>query len=81
MLSTMQTIQVVLDEPLLEAADRAAHQAKVNRSALVRQALRSYLRLLEIRERERLDREGYERRPDRAERLEVWEQAASWPVE
>ncbi len=81
MLSTMQTIQVVLDEPLLQAADRAAQAAKVNRSALVRQALRSYLKLLEIRERERRDREGYERRPDNADGLEIWEQAASWPVE
>ncbi len=77
----MQTIQVVLDEPLLKAADRAARQARVNRSALVRQALRSYLRLLEIHERERLDREGYERRPDTADGLDLWEQAASWPDE
>ncbi len=77
----MQTIQVVLDEPLLKAADRAANQAKINRSALVRQALRSYLRLLEIRERERRDREGYERCPDTAEGLDVWEQAAAWPDE
>ncbi len=77
----MQTIQVVLDEPLLEAANRAARQAKVNRSALVRQALRSYLRLLEIRDRERRDREGYEQLPDTADGLDVWEQAASWPDE
>ncbi len=75
----MPTIQVVLDESLLEAADRAASQEKVNRSALVRQALRSYLRLLEIRDRERRDREGYERSPDTADGLDVWEQAASWP--
>ncbi len=78
---SMQTIQVVLDEPLLEAADQAARQAKMNRSALVRRALRSYLRLLEIHERERRDREGYERLPDTADDLDVWEQAASWPDE
>ena len=77
----MQTIQVVLDEPLLKAADHAARQAKVNRSALVREALRSYLRLLEIRERERQDREGYERRPDAADGVDFWEQAASCPDE
>ncbi len=77
----MQTIQVVLDEPLLEAADRAARQEKVNRSALVRQALRSYLRMLEIRERERRDRDGFERIPDAGDGLGVWEQAAAWPDE
>ncbi len=47
----------------------------------MRQALRSYLRLLEIRDRERRDREGYERSPDTADGLDVWEQAASWPGE
>ncbi len=77
----MQTIQVVLDEPLLMAADRAARQAKVNRSALVREALRSYLRLLEIRDKERRDREGYEHKPDVADGLDIWEQAATWPDE
>lgn len=77
----MQTIQVVLDEPLLQAADHAARQAKVNRSALVRKALRSYLRLLEIRDKERQDRKGYERQPDAADGLDLWEQAAAWPDE
>ena len=77
----MQTIQVVLDEPLLKAADRAAHQAKVNRSALVRQALRSYLKMLDILDRERRDREGYELKPDTSDALDVWDQAASWPDE
>ncbi len=77
----MQTIQVIMDELLLEAADRAARQENVNRSALARQALRSYLRLLEIRKRERLDRDGYERIPDAGDGLGVWEQAAAWPDE
>jgi metal-responsive CopG/Arc/MetJ family transcriptional regulator len=41
--STMETIQIVLDKPLLEAADRAARRARKNRSALVREALREHL--------------------------------------
>lgn len=37
----METIQVVLDTPLLKAADLAAKRQKVNRSALIRQAPRN----------------------------------------
>lgn len=77
----MQTVQIVLDEPLLHSADRAARQAGMNRSALVREALRAYLRQLEVREKERRDREGYRRQPDEAGDLAVWEQVAAWPDE
>lgn len=40
----MQTIQVVLDTKLLQAADRAAKRQKMNRSALIRDALREHLK-------------------------------------
>jgi metal-responsive CopG/Arc/MetJ family transcriptional regulator len=75
----MQTIQVVLDAPLLRAADRAAKRLKVNRSELMREALREHLRRLIVLEQERRDREGYQRRPQRAEDLAVWEKVAAWP--
>ena len=35
----MQTIRVVIDDALLRAADRAARTLKLNRSALIGQAL------------------------------------------
>jgi metal-responsive CopG/Arc/MetJ family transcriptional regulator len=37
----METVQIVLDKKLLRAADQAARRTKRNRSALVRDALRS----------------------------------------
>jgi metal-responsive CopG/Arc/MetJ family transcriptional regulator len=74
----MQTVQVVIDEELLHEADSAARQFKVNRSALVRNALRAYLRKWKLAEMERSDRKGYEREPDDPE-LDVWMQAAVWP--
>ena len=40
----MQTIQVVLEEKLLRDADRAARRVRVNRSALIREALREHLK-------------------------------------
>ena len=77
----METIQVVLDKKLLQAADRAARRTKRNRSALVRDALREHLRRLEIRSQEERDRKGYSsQRPAREEPL-VWEAEAVWPAE
>jgi metal-responsive CopG/Arc/MetJ family transcriptional regulator len=73
----METIQVVLDKKLLTAADRAARRTKQNRSALVRDALREHLRLLERRALENRDREGYSRQPQGHD--PAWEAEAVWP--
>jgi metal-responsive CopG/Arc/MetJ family transcriptional regulator len=75
----METIQVVLEEDLLRAADKAARRMKVNRSALLREALRAHLASLARRERERADRAGYTRLPDRGGADAVWEKVAAWP--
>ncbi len=63
----MEAIQIVLDGDPLGAADRAARKLKTNRSALFRDALKAYLKHLDIREREERDREGYIRYPDSLE--------------
>ncbi|HZB87223.1 MAG TPA: ribbon-helix-helix domain-containing protein [Terracidiphilus sp.] len=75
----METIQVVLDKPLLQAADRAARKMKANRSAFVREALREHLRRLELQNREEKDREGYARLPQAVEGRHLWEAEAAWP--
>jgi hypothetical protein len=79
-LHSLETIQVVLDKSLLEAADRAARRLKVNRSALVREALREHLAALAQRVRERADRAGYQRTRGFGEST-VWEKVAAWPDE
>ena len=75
----METIQIVLNEELLRATDGAARRARVNRSALVREALREYLKRLEMRELEGRDRAGYQKHPDTSAESADWEQVASWP--
>ena len=62
----METIQVVLEADLLKAADKAVRKLKTNRSALFREALREHLKRIDVSEREKQDREGYERYPDRS---------------
>jgi metal-responsive CopG/Arc/MetJ family transcriptional regulator len=75
----VETIQVVLDAKLLKAADVAAKRQKVNRSALIREALQEHLKRLHIRELEERDRRGYEAQPQRAEEYGPWEEIAVWP--
>ena len=75
----MLAIQVVLDKELLQAANRVAKKARVNRSALIRQALRDYLNRLQRKELELLDRRGYLAHPDSEAEAVLWEREAAWP--
>jgi metal-responsive CopG/Arc/MetJ family transcriptional regulator len=77
----METIQVVLDKQLLQAADKAARKMKANRSALVRDALREHLRRLEIRAKEDHEREAYRKHPQDRNEARIWESVAAWPDE
>ena len=73
----METIQVVLDSALRRAADNAAKRAHINRSALIRKALREYLNRASTREKEARDRQGYKEHPDNWDAN--WERVQSWP--
>jgi metal-responsive CopG/Arc/MetJ family transcriptional regulator len=75
----VETIQVVLDTKLRKAADLAAKRQKVNRSALIRQALAEHVKRLRELELEERDRRGYLAQPQRSEEYRVWEDAAAWP--
>jgi metal-responsive CopG/Arc/MetJ family transcriptional regulator len=75
----METIQIIIGSNLLKAADRVAKRQKVNRSALVRQALREHLKRLHELEREDQDRRGYIAHPQRCNEYRGWEDAAAWP--
>lgn len=75
----MKTIQIVLDEPLLQAADKVVRRQRTNRSALIREALREHLKRSRIRELEGQEREAYLRQPDTDDDLVGWEQVAAWP--
>ena len=77
----METIQIVLDKKLLLETDRAARRAKRNRSALVREALREHLRKLDVRDKERRDRQGYSAQPEARNGSDNWEAEAVWPEE
>jgi metal-responsive CopG/Arc/MetJ family transcriptional regulator len=74
----METIQIVIDSKLRQTADRLAKRKKVNRSALVREALREYAKRERIREMEELDRRAYEAHPQTDEEIALWENETAW---
>jgi len=75
----MTTIQVVLEDSLLQATDRAVRRLKVNRSALIRDALREHLKRLTVFEKERRDREGYGQHPITESEFGIWDKVTAWP--
>lgn len=77
----METIQVVLDKKLLQAADRAARRTKRNRSALVRDALREHLQRLDLRAKEERERQAYTRHPQTEGEIHLWDGERAWPAE
>ncbi len=77
----VETIQVVLDETLLRAAKRAAHHAKLDRSALIRDALREHFQRLELRVLEERDRQVYAKASQEWRKAPDWEMEAVWPQE
>ncbi|MEO8097974.1 MAG: ribbon-helix-helix protein, CopG family [Acidobacteriota bacterium] len=75
----METIQIVIDTPLRKEADRVAKKSKINRSALVREALRAHLKQLRIREMEEQEIRAYKAMPDTLDNWAPWEREAAWP--
>ena len=77
----METIQIVLDAKLLQATDRAARRTKLNRSALIRNAVREHLHRQELRALEESDPMGYAKTPQDRGGSPDWEAEAAWPGE
>jgi metal-responsive CopG/Arc/MetJ family transcriptional regulator len=75
----MRTVQMTLDADLVRAVDRAAKRLGTTRSAFTRDALRSALGRLRVRELEEKQREGYARKPVRKREFSVWEHEQVWP--
>lgn len=59
----MRTVQITLEEDLVEAVDLAARRLNQSRSTFTRQALRAALSQLEMQTLEQQHREGYLKHP------------------
>ncbi|HFQ94212.1 MAG TPA: ribbon-helix-helix protein, CopG family [Anaerolineae bacterium] len=78
----MKTVQITLDEALLQQVDEVVQNKGTNRSAYIREILEEALKRYRIAQLEKKHREGYERlpiQPEEIEELELWESAQVWP--
>lgn len=76
----MKTVQMTLEEELIEEVDRAVARLGSTRSAFAREALRQELRRIDLQERERRHREGYARTPVEPGEVSGWEDEQVWPT-
>ena len=74
----MRTIQMTLDEDLVESVDRIVEELKTTRSAFTRNALREALDRLNIRRLEEKHRKGYEEHPVKGDEFSVWGNEQVW---
>ncbi len=75
----MKTVQMTLDESLVEEVDRAAEALGTTRSAFTREALREALVRRQELELERRHRAGYAAKPVVPGELDGWEAEQVWP--
>ena len=74
----MKTVQMTLDDELVEAVDEVVRKLGTSRSAFTRQALERALLQVRTEEQERRHREGYARHPVAEQEFSVWEQEQDW---
>ena len=74
----MRTVQMTLDEQLVQAVDKVAKQLRTTRSAFAREALREALHRYRVAQREQQHREGYRKHPVRRGEFSVREREREW---
>ena len=74
----MKTIQMTLDDNLVEAVDRIVKELKTTRSAFTRTALREAISNFHLRRLEDRHRRGYEIHPVNSDEFSVWEEEQDW---
>jgi len=74
----MRTVQMTLDEELVEAVDRVSKSLHTTRSAFTRKALREALARHNIEQLECKHRKGYERQPVAKDEFSVWQEEHVW---
>jgi len=74
----MRTVQMTLDEKLVQSVDRVVRKTRTTRSAFTRDALRASLAKFNISNLERQHQKGYEKHPVNKTEFSVWEDEQAW---
>jgi metal-responsive CopG/Arc/MetJ family transcriptional regulator len=74
----MKTIQMTIDDRLLQLVDKMSRARNTTRSAFIRDALEAEIRRQRIREDETRHAEGYARKPVAPGEFDVWVNEQDW---
>jgi metal-responsive CopG/Arc/MetJ family transcriptional regulator len=74
----MKTIQMTIDDRLLQLVDKMSRARKTTRSAFIRAALEAEIRRQRIHEDEARHAEGYARKPVAPGEFDVWVNEQDW---
>lgn len=74
----LKTIQMTIDDDLLERVDELSDSIGMARSAFIRQALELALREFHVVDLEQRQIAGYQRQPVVASEFDVWEDDQAW---
>ncbi len=74
----MKTIQMTIDEPLLDEVDQVIHDLKTTRSAFIRSALQLALQRYAISKLEQQHVAGYAKHPVTPGEFDIWESEQAW---
>ena len=74
----MRTVQMTLDDDLVDAVDKTVKKLKMTRSAFTRQALRNALAHANIGQMENKHKKGYEKKPVSKSEFSIWGPEQEW---
>ncbi|MEK6714389.1 MAG: ribbon-helix-helix domain-containing protein [Nitrospirota bacterium] len=74
----MRTVQMTLDDELVEAVDRVVKKLHTTRSAFARKALKDAIRQVNTDLLEKNHKRGYERHPVGKTEFSIWESEQEW---
>jgi metal-responsive CopG/Arc/MetJ family transcriptional regulator len=78
MVIAMRTVQMTLDEDLINAVDSVAKELRTTRSAFTRSALQRAIARIRMEKLEEMHRQGYLKKPVSEGEFSVWEEEQKW---
>jgi len=75
----MKTVQMTLDDELVDAVDAMVKQLHTTRSAFARKALRDAMKGVRIKQLEERHKTGYQQKPVQSSEFVTWESEQQWP--
>ena len=76
--NNMKTIQMTLDENLLNKVDKAIRELNTTRSAFIRESLQNHLDRIKIKKLEKKHLDGYLKHPVKTGEFDIWEDEQVW---